>query len=79
MPRCGSLNGKIIGIAEYTRRGHERSRGRLRVDEPYRRGVGTLLLEHLALAMRNGLTRFVAYVLSDNYDMRRVLPTRGLT
>jgi acyl-CoA synthetase (NDP forming)/GNAT superfamily N-acetyltransferase len=75
------LNGKIIGIAEYTC-GEDMSEGEVAfvVDESYhRRGVGTLLLEHLAaLAMRNGLTRFVAYVLSDNYDMRRVFADAGL-
>ncbi|HEY3200379.1 MAG TPA: GNAT family N-acetyltransferase, partial [Actinomycetes bacterium] len=76
------LNGKIIGIAEYTC-GEDMSEGEVAfvVDESYhRRGVGTLLLEHLAaLAMRNGLTRFVAYVLSDNYDMRRVFADAGLS
>ena len=76
------LNGKIIGIAEYTC-GADISEGEVAfvVDESYhRRGVGTLLLEHLAaLARRNGLTRFVAYVLSDNYDMQRVFADAGLT
>ncbi len=42
------------------------------------RGLGTLLLEHLAdQAWRDGLRRFVAYVLSDNHQMLRVFRSSG--
>lgn len=42
------------------------------------RGLGTLLLEHLAdQAWRDGFRRFVAYVLSDNHQMLRVFRSSG--
>src|SRR5262245_5726200 len=76
------LDGKIIGVAEYTC-GEDRAEGEVAfvVDESHhQRGVGTLLLEHLAaLARRNGVARFVAYVLPDNREMLRVFADAGLT
>lgn len=42
------------------------------------RGLGTLLLEHLAdQAWRDGFRTFVAYVLSDNHQMLRVFRSSG--
>ncbi|KAA0235609.1 MAG: hypothetical protein JJLCMIEE_00520 [Acidimicrobiales bacterium] len=42
------------------------------------RGIGTLLLEHLAaVASSNGLEHFVAYVLPENTAMRRVFQDAG--
>jgi acyl-CoA synthetase (NDP forming)/RimJ/RimL family protein N-acetyltransferase len=76
------LNFGIVGVAEYT---YAEEPGQAEVafvvEESYHgRGVGTLLLEHLAVtALRNGLREFVAYVLSDNYDMQRVFADAGLS
>ena len=47
-------------------------------DQDRGRGVGSLLLEHLAaLGRRHGVSRFEAEVLSDNYGMLRVFRAAG--
>jgi acyl-CoA synthetase (NDP forming)/GNAT superfamily N-acetyltransferase len=47
-------------------------------DDQHRRGVGTLLLEHLASTARaHGVTRFTAEVLAQNADMLDVLAHAG--
>jgi CRP-like cAMP-binding protein len=47
-------------------------------DEYQRRGIGTFLLEALAVAARSdGIRRFTARVLSDNVPMRRILDQYG--
>ncbi len=47
-------------------------------DEDRGRGVGSLLLEHLAaLGRRHGVSRFEAEVLGDNYGMLRVFRAAG--
>lgn len=47
-------------------------------DEDRGRGLGSLLLEHLAaLGRHHGVSRFMAEVLGDNYGMLRVFRTAG--
>ena len=47
-------------------------------DEDRGRGLGSLLLEHLAaLGRRHGVSRFEAEVLGDNYGMLRVFRAAG--
>ncbi len=49
-------------------------------DRIQRRGVGTLLLEHLAgAAWREGFRQFKAYVLNDNHRMLRVFQSSGFS
>ncbi|MCY0878343.1 MAG: GNAT family N-acetyltransferase [Firmicutes bacterium] len=49
-------------------------------DQAQGRGLGTLLLEHLAEhAWRSGFREFVAYVLQDNLAMLRVFYSSGFT
>lgn len=49
-------------------------------DAEHGRGLGSLLLEHLAsLARRRGVRRFVADVLGDNLKMRRVFHDAGFS
>jgi GNAT superfamily N-acetyltransferase len=56
-----------------------RGRGRVVVEDAHQgRGIGSVLLEHLADAAReNGITRFVAEVLPENGGMLRVFSDFG--
>ncbi|TDT42678.1 acyl-CoA synthetase (NDP forming) [Streptomyces sp. BK208] len=75
------LTGRIIGLAEYDA-GEERGSAELAVavaDGLHHRGVGTLLVEHLASAARaDGLTCFVAEALSENREVLRLFTDLGL-
>ncbi|MGD9527136.1 GNAT family N-acetyltransferase [Pseudonocardia sp.] len=74
--------GALIGVAEYaTLPDPGTAEVALVVAHPHQtRGLGTLLLEHLAaLARRRGIRRFSARVLRGNTRMRQVLDDSGLT
>ncbi|RCV57960.1 bifunctional acetate--CoA ligase family protein/GNAT family N-acetyltransferase [Marinitenerispora sediminis] len=75
------LAGEIVGIAGYERdNGAATAEISLAVAEHvHGRGVGTLLLEHLAsLARRGGVAALTAEVLLDNHAMLRVFADAGL-
>jgi GNAT superfamily N-acetyltransferase len=70
-----------IGVARYVRdkTNPEEAEAAVAVlDEYHKRGIGTLLLEALAaVALENGIRRFVGYVLVDNTPMKDLLHTLG--
>ncbi|MCB0997549.1 MAG: GNAT family N-acetyltransferase [Acidimicrobiales bacterium] len=74
------LDGTIIGVGRYT---YEADRGSAEVafviDEEHQgRGIGTLLLEHLAaIARSNGIERFHAETMGGNRKMLRVFRNAG--
>ncbi|GAB1516944.1 bifunctional acetate--CoA ligase family protein/GNAT family N-acetyltransferase [Actinophytocola sp. KF-1] len=75
------LGEKLVGVAHYERvLGSPTAEVALVVDGAVQaRGLGTLLLEHLAsLARRHGVTRFVAEVLAENQRMIKVFADTGL-
>ncbi|WIM92953.1 GNAT family N-acetyltransferase [Actinoplanes oblitus] len=71
---------ELVGVASCDRRGEE-PRGEFAVfvgDRHHGRGIGTLLLEHLAArARRHGITELVGEVLSSNADMMKVARDLG--
>jgi acyl-CoA synthetase (NDP forming)/GNAT superfamily N-acetyltransferase len=75
------LDGRLVGVASYEPDGTD---GRAEVafavpDDMHRRGVATLLLEHLvSLARLRGLTAFTAATLAENAAMLRVFADAGL-
>ena len=75
------LGGKLVGVASYEPAGRP---GVAEVafavsDEMHRRGVATLLLEHLvSLARHRRLTAFSADTLPENLAMQRVFADAGL-
>ncbi|WP_267714379.1 bifunctional GNAT family N-acetyltransferase/acetate--CoA ligase family protein [Streptomyces sp. CoH17] len=78
---AAELQGRIIGLAEYDAC-DERGSAELAVavaDGQHRRGVGTLLVEHLASAARaDGITLFLADALSENAEVLRLFSDLGL-
>ena len=73
---------EIIAVGRYERLGPAGGRAAevaFVVEDAYQgRGIGSVLLEHLAAAAReNGLTRFVAEVLPENRTMLRVFADAG--
>ncbi|HEY8524666.1 MAG TPA: GNAT family N-acetyltransferase [Acidimicrobiales bacterium] len=74
------LGGEIVGVSRYDRTGDEREAEVAFVvaDEHQGRGIGTVLLEHLAAAARErGVVRFVAEVLPGNRRMLEVFEAAG--
>jgi len=74
------LHDMIIAIAQYYREpGRDEAEVAFLVDDLYQsHGLGTILLEHLALeARRHGIRRFVASTLSENHKMLRVFADAG--
>lgn len=74
------LGGQFVGVARYDRvpGTSEAEVAFVVADEHQGRGVGTLLLEHLAAAARErGVTRFVAETLPDNRPMQSVFKQAG--
>jgi acyl-CoA synthetase (NDP forming)/GNAT superfamily N-acetyltransferase len=75
------LGGRLVGVASYEPAG---TAGTAEVafavpDDMHRRGVATLLLEHLvSLARLRGLTAFTAATLADNSAMLHVFADAGL-
>ena len=75
------LRGRIAALATAELLSHERAEVAFLVsDEDRGRGLGSLLLEHLAaLCREHGVTRFEAEVLADNYGMLGVFRAAGFT
>src|SRR5437868_2971415 len=76
----GSLDGEIIALVDYERLGSSRSAEVAFVvaDGHQRRGVGTRLLEQLALRAREaGIDEFVAEVMAGNAHAARVFADSG--
>jgi acetyl coenzyme A synthetase (ADP forming)-like protein len=74
------LGDRIIGVARYDRTAREREAEVAFVvaDEHQGRGIGTVLLEHLASAAREqGINRFVAETLPHNRQMLEVFQVAG--
>lgn len=73
-------HGRLVGVAEYIPGdGADAEVAILIDDEMHRHGLGTLLLEHLALdAADGGVRELVADVLAENRPMLRVLDDIGL-
>lgn len=69
----------FLGIGNYARCGPTTAEVAFFVDDRmHNRGLGTLLLEHLAEhAWREGFREFVAFVLQDNQRMLRVFRSSG--
>jgi acetyl coenzyme A synthetase (ADP forming)-like protein len=71
----------IIGVGRYIRSAATRAEVAFAVADVHQgRGVGTLLLEHLAqIAQQQGITEFEAEVLGENNRMLQVFATSGFT
>ena len=76
----GLLGDELVGVASYEPVGDGAAEVAVAVaDGMHRRGVATLLLEHLvSLARACGVKAFTAEVLADNYAMLHVLTDSGL-
>ncbi|MBV9092906.1 MAG: GNAT family N-acetyltransferase [Streptosporangiaceae bacterium] len=77
----GLLDAELAGLASYELvSGTATAEVALAVaDGKHRRGIATLLLEHLVtLARARGVKAFVAEILPDNYDVLHVLSDSGL-
>ena len=75
------LGGRLVGVASYepTGRPAEAEIAFAVPDDMHRRGIATLLLEHLAsLARQRGLRAFIAETLAENSAMLRVFADAGL-
>jgi acyl-CoA synthetase (NDP forming)/RimJ/RimL family protein N-acetyltransferase len=72
---------RIIAVGRYERLGHDSPEAEVALvveDAHQGRGIGSVLLEHLAQAAReNGIHRFVAEVLPENGGMLRVFSDFG--
>jgi protein lysine acetyltransferase len=70
-----------IGVARYVRDKNDPEEAEAAVtviDAYHNRGIGTLLLEALAaVAVENGIKRFIGYLLVENRPMMEVLHTMG--
>lgn len=77
----GVVDGNVLAVGTAERVGHGRAEVAFLVsDQAHGRGLGSLLLEHLAAACRQiGITKFVADVLPDNLGMLRVFTDAGFT
>ena len=75
----GVVRGRVAGLATASCLAPDRAEVAFLVSDQDRgRGLGSLLLEHLAaLGREHGLTRFDADVLADNYGMLRVFRGAG--
>ncbi len=73
------IGGRVAGLATAELLSPDSAEVAFLVDDQDRgRGLGSLLLEHLAaLGRRHGVSRFVAEVLGDNYGMLRVFRAAG--
>ncbi|MFO7252272.1 MAG: GNAT family N-acetyltransferase, partial [Actinomycetes bacterium] len=73
------LRGRLVAVAEYVPEGDEADVGILIHDSVHGNGLGTLLLEHLAVnAAESGVRTFTADVLPENRQMIQVFEDLGL-
>jgi len=74
-------DGPVVADARFVREGHDSTTAEVAfiVGDAYQgRGVGTFLMDALAVAARaGGVTTFTARVLSENYPMRAILDRAG--
>lgn len=72
---------RFIGIGRYVRSRNDTAAAEVAfavLDEFQGRGVGTLLLHHLArLARQRGVRKFAAFVMGDNHQMLEVFANSG--
>lgn len=75
----GSLGERIIGVARYDRSGERQAEVAFNISDAHHgRGLGSVLLEHLAAAAQeHGITRFQAEVLPRNHQMLSVFVEAG--
>jgi GNAT superfamily N-acetyltransferase len=70
-----------LGVARFVRSGEDPQEAECAVavaDDWHGRGLGTLLLRHLAArALQEGIARFTGLVLRDNQPMRQLLDSLG--
>jgi acyl-CoA synthetase (NDP forming)/RimJ/RimL family protein N-acetyltransferase len=73
------IGGEIVGVARYDRLDHRQAEVAFNVSDAHQgRGMGSVLLEHLAAAARErGISRFVADVLPQNLKMVAVFREAG--
>lgn len=71
--------GEVVGVASYVRTGPDRAEVGFAVSDRFQgRGLGTLLLAHLAqVAAVNGIPTFEGVMLAENYQMLDVLEQSG--
>ena len=74
-----TVGDEMIGVGRYERTGRRTAEVAFLIEDAHQgRGLGQLLLEHLAQAAReHGITRFVAEVLPDNRKMITVFTEAG--
>src|SRR4029079_11894629 len=74
-----TIEDQIIGVVRYERTGQDEAEVAFVIEDPYQgRGLGTILLEHIAQAARErGVLRFVAEVLPHNARMLEVFEHAG--
>ncbi|WP_406055283.1 GNAT family N-acetyltransferase [Kribbella sp. NBC_00889] len=74
-----TVGSEMIGVGRYERTGRRTAEVAFLIEDAHQgRGLGQLLLEHLAQAAReNGIHRFVAEVLPDNRKMITVFAEAG--
>jgi acyl-CoA synthetase (NDP forming)/RimJ/RimL family protein N-acetyltransferase len=74
-----TLGEEMIAVGRYDRAANEQAEVAFLIEDAHQgRGLGQLLLEHLAEAARErGITRFVAEVLPENRRMARVFADAG--
>lgn len=79
MALVAELGGVAIGVGRYDRVGADEAEVAFLIEDAHQhRGLGTLLLEHLAvLARRNGIDRFTAITLAENRKMLGVFRAAG--
>ena len=70
---------RFIGVGRYLRTGNSPAEVAFAVLDKYQgRGIGTVLLHHLArIARHNGIRRFAAFVMGDNSQMLEVFANSG--
>lgn len=68
----------LLGVGTYTRQQESAEVAFMVDDRLHGKGIGTLLLEHLAeKAWKVGITQFEAFILEENYKMITVFTTSG--